>query len=201
MTPDGHRCLPQQFHHGAPLWHPDEKLDRTQVAELWEDLYTHLEQAVGNREAYMALGLTLAYAAVQSDRADNASAAIMRTPKRPGVAPDETNRRQPSEFDLSLVYARVLRDQSAGQQSGFVHLLQDRFGCSGWVLDGGGGELFRSRNSAPSADHQWLGTAADSPHHPRRYRSHRTHHRQHLPPENSRNRGPLARRRKLRCHR
>jgi hypothetical protein len=46
--PDGHRCLLQQFHHGAPLWHPDEKLDRTLIAELWEDLYTHLEQAVGN---------------------------------------------------------------------------------------------------------------------------------------------------------
>ncbi len=63
LTPGGHPCPLQQFHRGAPLWHPDEKLNRTQVAELWEGVYTHLEQAVGNCEACMAVGLTLAYAA------------------------------------------------------------------------------------------------------------------------------------------
>lgn len=53
----------QQFHHGAPMWHPDEKLDRAAVADLWQQLHARLELAVGNREAFMALGLTMAYAA------------------------------------------------------------------------------------------------------------------------------------------
>jgi hypothetical protein len=53
----------QQFHHGAPMWHPDEKLEQKAVSELWEDVFTRLEMAVGNREAYMALGLAMAYGA------------------------------------------------------------------------------------------------------------------------------------------
>lgn len=82
-------------------------------------------------------------AAAQSDRADNASGAILRAALKQGSDPEAM--RQPSDFDLSFVYARVLRNQSARQQAGFIHHMQDRFGCSGWVLDGGGGGLFVAR--------------------------------------------------------
>ncbi len=82
-------------------------------------------------------------AAAQSDRADSAAGAILRAALKQGADPEMI--RQPSDFDLSFVYARVLRNQSARQQAGVIHHLQDRFGCSGWVLDGGGGGLFVAR--------------------------------------------------------
>lgn len=82
-------------------------------------------------------------AAAQSQRADSAACAILRAAMRPGLDPEV--QRQPSDFELSYVYARSLRNLSARQQAGFIHLQQDRFGCSGWLLDGGGGGLFVAR--------------------------------------------------------
>jgi hypothetical protein len=82
-------------------------------------------------------------AAAQKERSDSAACSILRAALRTGVDPEV--QRQPADFELSFVYARTLRNQSARQQAGLIHLLQDRFGCSSWLLDGGGGGLFVAR--------------------------------------------------------
>lgn len=53
----------QQWHHGAPLMHPDEELDEASVTDLWSRTMDLFHQAVGTQEAYLAAGLALAYAA------------------------------------------------------------------------------------------------------------------------------------------
>lgn len=51
----------QQFHHGAPLWHPEVKLDPLEVRQMWEGTTLMMFGAIGTFEALIAMGLTMSY--------------------------------------------------------------------------------------------------------------------------------------------
>lgn len=104
--------------------------------------------STGRRLAFYFCGFDAAPA--QSARADDGAIVITRAIPKGGIGVEVPLSDRPEDYDRAAVYARKVRNASARQWSGFIHLLDKRFGLSMIVADPGGGGLFIRKEMASS---------------------------------------------------